>query len=334
VKKSIAAAGAGVCVALALPAAASAHATLLRSTPADRAVVPTAPHAVRFFFDDTVRVLSGIRAVRNGGGSVLGGRPRVEGGRTLVVPLQRIGDGDYTVLWRIVSDDGHTEAGVISFAVGAGRTPPVATLTASSGPTAKDVISRWLFFAGLLVASGGALFRVATGRGRATALVVPFVAAFLGASGLLPHHGTLSTRFGIAYAIATIVAALGATLAAVSIVEPRASRVVWPLGLMLLPLPSIAGHALDAGQPRIEIAVDIVHIAAAAAWTGGLVQLALLLRRGEARDVLRRFSAVALGAVLVLGATGVIRALAELRAVSQLWTTGYGRLLKIGRAHV
>jgi copper transport protein len=327
VRKRIAAAGAGVGIALALPVSAAAHATLLRSSPADRSVLTIAPHTVRFFFDDTVRVASGIRAVRNGGASVLAGQPYVGGSKTLVVPLQKIGEGDYTVLWRIVSDDGHTEAGVISFAVGTGRSPPLPSLSASSGPTPRDVISRWLFFAGLFVASGSALFRLATGAGHSSIALPGFVAAFLGASGLLPHEGTFSTRFGIAYAIATLVTAIGATTAAVALVEARAAAVAWVCGLLLLPLPSIAGHALDAGQPRIEVGVDVLHLASAAVWTGGLVQLVFALRSGARADLARRFSTLALVAVAVLSATGVIRALAELRSVSQLGTTGYGRLL-------
>jgi copper transport protein len=328
VKRIIAAAGAGIGVALALSVAAAAHATLLHSSPADRAVLPTAPREARFVFDDTVRVASGIRAVRNGDGSVLGGKPRIAGRKILVVPLRQIGNGDYTVLWRVVSDDGHTEAGVISFAVGAGRAPPSPTLSASNRPTARDVISRWLFFAGLLVASGGALFRIATGAGRTRILLPAFVAVFLGASGLLPHQGTLATRFGLAYAVATVVAAVGATCAAIAIVDARASLAVWVCGLLLLPLPSVAGHALDAGQLRIEVVVDVLHLSAAAVWTGGLVQLVFVLRARDARaDVVRRFSTLALVAVAVLSATGVIRALGELRTVSQLWTAGYGRLL-------
>ena len=333
-RKIIAAAGAGIGVALVLPATAAAHATLLRSSPANGAVLPTAPREVTFLFNDRVRVASGIQAVRNGDGSVLGGKPRVVGGKkTLVVPLAQVGNGDYTVLWRIVSDDGHLEAGVISFGVGSGRAAPTPSLTASSGPTARDVVSRWLLFAGLLVASGGALFRLATGAGRATLLVPAFLAVFLGASGLLPHHGTLATRFGVAYAIAAIVAALGGTAAAISFVDARLSGLAWALGLVLLPLPSFAGHALDAGVPRFEVAVDILHLAAAAVWTGGLVQLAFALRAGGSRmDLLRRFSTLALTAVVVLSATGVIRALGELRSVSQVWTTGYGRLLIVKTA--
>ena len=144
---------------------------------------------------------------------------------------------------------------------------------------------------------------------------------------MLPHAGTFSTRFGIAYAIATLVSAVGATAAAVAFVEARAAVVAWACGLALLPLPSIAGHALDPGQPRLEVLVDVLHLASAAVWTGGLVQLVFALRGGARADLLRRFSTLALAAVVVLSTTGVIRALSELRSVSQLWTTGYGRLL-------
>ena len=53
---------------------------------------------------------------------------------------------------------------------------------------------------------------------------------------------------------------------------------VWFFGLALLPLPSVGGHALDPGRPRVEVGVDLLHLAAAAVWTGGLVQLAFALR--------------------------------------------------------
>jgi methionine-rich copper-binding protein CopC len=62
-----------VLVALVLPAAARAHASLVRTDPRDGAVLSAAPRTVRFIFDDDVRLVSGVRAVRNGGGSVLAG---------------------------------------------------------------------------------------------------------------------------------------------------------------------------------------------------------------------------------------------------------------------
>jgi copper transport protein len=317
-------------VALTLPAAAAAHATLLRSVPADRSALRHAPAQARFVFDDVVRPASGIKAVRSVGTSVLAGRPRVIGGRTLVVPLARLRRGDYTVLWRVISDDGHTEAGVVTFSVGTGAPPGAAVLSASANPSFRDVVSRWLLFAGVLVAGGSAVFRLAVGPARIGALLVAFVAVFLGASGLLPHQGVFTSRFAGAYAVAALLAALGALAAAITAVYPPAEWVAWIAGVLVLPLPSIAGHSLDAGRPRIEVAVDVLHLAAAAVWTGGLVQLALSLRAaGERPALIRRFSTVALAAVAVLSATGLARALAELSEVSQLWSTGYGRLLVV-----
>jgi copper transport protein len=312
--------------ALALPGDAFAHAQLVRSTPADRAVLAAEPRAARFVFDDSVEVASGVRAVRNGDGSVLAGRPRIVGGRTLVVPLRRnLGNGDYTVLWRVVSDDGHEISGVIAFAVGAGRAPPTPSLTAGNGPSVEDVIARFLFLAGVLIAGGGALFRLVVGVGRERVQAAGFLLAFLGGTGLLAAQASVATRFGVAVAVATVVAALGTTAAAISTVEPRAAPVAWILGLLLLPVPSFAGHALDPGRPRIELVVDILHIVAAAAWFGGLAQLAFVLRHDP--DSGRRFSVLAVGAVVGLAATGVARALSELDSVSQVWSTGYGRLL-------
>jgi len=129
-----------VLCALILPASAWAHATLVRTVPANGAVLGTSPAEVRLVFNDTVRPGSGIKAIRNAGASVLAGKARVTGGRTLIVPLRsRLPDGDYTVLWRVVSNDGHIVAGVIAFAVGAGRPPPTAALTVGNGPSVRTL---------------------------------------------------------------------------------------------------------------------------------------------------------------------------------------------------
>jgi copper transport protein len=314
-----------ILAALCVPASAWAHANLVRSAPADRAVLDTAPRAVRFVFDDRVRVASGIRAIRNGGGSVLGGKARVVGGKTLVVPLRtNLGDGDYTVLWRIISDDGHTEAGVISFAVGVGVAAPKPALSATNGPSALNVLARWLFFAGFLVAVGGALFRLALGFAHVVVLRPALALVFVGGGILFFEGDRFATRSGLAFGIAALIAAAGVICAAV----PRLRIGAWVIALLLLPIPSFAGHAFDPGRPRVEVVVDALHLAAAAVWTGGLVQLLLALRAGEERErLLPRFSMLALAAVVVIAATGVGRAVVELRSVDQVWTTGYGRLL-------
>ena len=123
--------GAAALVALVLPAAAAAHANLVRLRPANGVALATPPSAVRVFFDDAIRPGPGVEAVRNGGGSVLARPAFAAHGnrRELVVPLRRgLAAGDYSVRWSVISDDGHNERGVTAFAVGAGAARPQATL--------------------------------------------------------------------------------------------------------------------------------------------------------------------------------------------------------------
>lgn len=293
----------------------------------------TAPASVKVVFDDTVRPSSGIRVIRNGDGSVLGGKPHVVSGRTLVIPLRSgLADGDYSVLWRVLSNDGHTAAGVLAFGVGTGRQPPQSALSADNGPGIQDVVSRFLFFAGLLTAVGLACFRFAVGAVGTRPLLGAFLLVFVGISGLA-HDASVSTRFGTAMAAGAVVAGVGALLAAIAPVYKRLGALAFVTALLLLPLPTLAGHSLDRGRGALEPIVDVLHVAAASVWLGGLVALGLaLVEAGDRAALVRRFSNIALTSVLVLALTGVIRALTELRAVSQIWSTGYGRVLIVKSA--
>ena len=326
--------------ALALPASAWAHASVVRTSPANGAVLDRAPADVRIVFDEAVRAASGVAAVRNGGGSVLGGEASVRGGDTLVVPLRAgLGDGDYSVRWAIVSDDGHLQSGVIAFAVGAGRAPPRAALAPlATGPTAGSVATRWLFFAGVLGAVGLALFSLVVWRpapkpdeaAERLALLVS-VFAVLAAVGAADeaHHAGLSTRAGTALGAGFVVALVVATLAAAATMERRALVPALVAALCLAPVPAVAGHALDPGLPRLNVVVDVLHVAAASAWVGVLVGL-LAVRPPE--EAMRRVVALAAGSVVVLGVTGIVRASFELVSLSQLWSTSYGRTLLVKTA--
>jgi copper transport protein len=347
-------------VAAALSAAAAAassawaHARLVSTSPPDGAVVLKPPHRVIIRFDDNVRVLAGTVVVHNSDKrSVVAGKPHATG-RTVLIPLRKLADGDYSIRWRILSDDGHTIAGVFAFAVGAGRAPPSSTLAAGGeGPRARDVVSRWLFFSGLLVAVGIALFLPLAWRPalRAAGAAVEeralwplafggFFLAFVGVAGLVPHHDS-GTRFGTVYEIGGVIAIVGATLAAIALVDERVARGAFVAALALLPVPSLAGHALDRGQVRpLNVVADVLHVAAASVWTGGLLALALALPRATSRltpeqrsrftaALVPRLSTLALASVAVIAVTGLVRALSELSAVSQLWSSGYGRALVI-----
>ncbi len=319
----------GALLALACPAAAWAHARVLLVEPANGAVLVRPPAEVRVVFDDTVRAGPGIAAIRNGGGSVLAGRGRVDGGRTLVVPLRRgLPDGDYSVRWSIVSDDGHLESGVLAFAVGAGRAPPLAALAPeATGPSAGSVAARWLLTAGILGAVGIALFalvaRPADGERVALILSAAAVLAAIGAAEEV-HRVGLDTRDGRTLGAGFVAGVVVATAAAAATLERRALRPALVLALGLAAVPALAGHALDPGLARVNVVADVLHVAAASAWTGVLIGLVALPGAN-----MRRATQLALGAVLVLGATGVVRASFELTHAAQLWTTSYGRTLLV-----
>ena len=311
-------------VALAFPAGASAHAFLLQTIPADHSVSATPPTQVLVSFNDTVNVGPGNTVVGAGGGSVLAGPPRAHG-KTLVLPLQSgLPNGDYSVRWSIISDDGHLEQGVLAFGVGTGP-PPTSTLRARTGVGVVTMLLRWLFLSALFITAGVALFDLLVwrgvprewfGAGEATLAVA--------AAALVYHSGAgLSTRFGLAVSIAGIAAAAIAVAATLMFI-PR--RLVSVAALAPLPVPTLAGHALDAGRSWVDAPIDFVHVLAVSFWLGGLVVLALIVASREAG---RRFARLAVLAVVLIAATGVGNALAELRSFSQLWTTGYGESILV-----
>jgi copper transport protein len=348
-------------VAAVVAPSAAAHAVLQRSIPADRSVVQRAPAVVLLSYDDPVEPAPGIAAIRNGGGSVLRGKPRTFG-KELIVPLKHgLGDGVYSVRWQVVSADGHETGGVIAFAVGSGN--PVAALSAgSSGPGAAVVLNRWLWFLGLLAAAGIAVFQVVVWRPtvgdldrdagelegserRASSLLLAacFGLALAGALGLLAlSHDPESTRFGRVLIAGAALAGIGLGVSLLSFAVRLARPVALLAAVAMLPLPTLAGHALDPGRSRLDVAVDVAHVTSAGVWLGGLLSLLVIapwaaVALGERRASLLqplavRFSSLALAAVALLVASGIWRAVVELSSFSQLWTTGYGRAILVKSA--
>jgi copper transport protein len=326
-----------VALALALAPSASAHARLIDTKPAAGGTLGTAPSEVQLLFDDPVGVAAGNDVVGSDRRSVLGGNPRLRHrDRELVLPLRTIGNGDYTVGWKIVSDDGHLESGVFAFRVGAtdgaADLPRPVLAAASTRPGAMDVLARFLYLGGILLAGGAALFYLLVsrsgGRRLATTISVALGVAVVGGAWLLHATHGGATRFDHVVELALFVGAAGAVVAALARPYPRLLPLALAASLALLAAPTLAGHALGSGEARpLSVVADLFHVVAAAFWTGGLLQLALLLRGGPDERVVRRFSLLALPAVALIALSGLARALVELNAVSQLWATGYGRAL-------
>ena len=99
---------------------------------------------------------------------------------------------------------------------------------------------------------------------------------------------------------------------------------------------SLQGHGAADGD-WLAVALDWLHLAAMAAWLGGIAPLALLLARRDAAGVpasalVPRFSAVALVSVAALAVSGAYAAWIHVGNVGALLSTTYGRalLVKLG----
>jgi putative copper resistance protein D len=143
-------------------------------------------------------------------------------------------------------------------------------------------------------------------------------------------------RHGLLLLLAAFLAAAGSLPARVDWLAVRGETLL--LAAAALVLLAASGHAA-AVEPGTGLAVvaDGVHLLAAGAWIGGLLPLAALLKAagteggadGRPYAVLaaRRFSRLALMAVVVLAASGVANTVTQVGGVAALIGTPYGRLL-------
>jgi copper transport protein len=351
-------------VALAFPAAASAHATLRSATPSFRAELKQGPSVIRLHFDQQVKVLPGSIRVLNGVGKNFA-EPAKTNGTYVTATVRHLKLGAYTVRWQAVSADSHVVSGVWTFGVGV-PAPAVDNAYGAGGPTTREHVVRWIWFLGLALTIGALGLRLIVLRGLAVPRTLQrriAVAAGLGAfatihAGIvafslraedalqLPFgrflYGDLSpmatTRFGVAFVAMTLVFALVLALVYVSWLLDRIEPLVpaFALAVVFAGGLSVSGHdAVDRGSSwKTEIA-DWLHLSAASLWIGALATMAVLLWTGAPelrKAAFMRFSRLATVLIAVVLGAGVYLAIVRLPHLSDLWSSGYGRVLlvKIG----
>jgi copper transport protein len=351
-------------VALAFPAAASAHATLRSTVPHFGTETRTSPSRIALHFDQHVKVLPGSIRVLNGAGKDFA-LPAHVAGTTVVAGVRPLKLGSYTVRWRAISADSHVVSGVWTFGVGV-PAAAVANAYGAGGPTTTEHLVRWLWFLGLALAIGSLGLRliclrgqpvprelerkiaVASGLGVVVALQAGIAAFSLRSEDALQLpfsaflYGDLSpiaaTRFGHAFVVMTLGFALVLALVYLSWLLDRVALLVPAFGLSLLFVGGLSwsGHdAVDAGSSWKTAIADWIHIAAACVWIGGLAAMVGLLWYGAPalrRVAFMNFSRMATVLIaLVLGA-GTYLSIVRLPHLHDLWTEGYGQVLlvKIG----
>ncbi|HKY67495.1 MAG TPA: CopD family protein, partial [Acidimicrobiales bacterium] len=93
---------------------------------------------------------------------------------------------------------------------------------------------------------------------------------------------------------------------------------------------TVAGHAWTAPDRWVAVASDLAHLGAIAVWIGGVVALLAVLPLLDASGrtaTATRFSALALGAAVVVAVSGTVSGWQQVRSIDALTSTTYGRLL-------
>jgi methionine-rich copper-binding protein CopC len=98
--------------------AASAHAHLQMSIPADGSVITTSPNNLMLHFSEAARLTTLSIQKDNEPKQELKPLPTTAA-QHVSVPLTQLTPGTYTVTWRAVSDDGHVMPGTLHFTVAA-----------------------------------------------------------------------------------------------------------------------------------------------------------------------------------------------------------------------
>jgi copper transport protein len=348
-------------VALAVPAAASAHATLLQTSPQVGQRLAVSPRQVRLRFDQSVKVLANGIQVFDAKGRIVSGPPHVSATdpRVVVAPLRVLPRGAYTIRWAAISDDSHVGRGVFTFGVRTAA-PPISQAYGASGPTVAEHVVRWLYFVSLALLTGGIGFRLlvlrgpvprpverrfyrVTGIGVVAALEVGILAFLLRAEDALQLpftaflYGDLSpfanaTRLGQAFVAMELGFAVVAALLFLAWLTER-RWLLWPAFLLSLALGSglsLASHQAD-DRGWLPSFADWVHLSAATLWIGGLLSLGLVVwgDRGLRRTAFWRFSAIAGPLVALVVAAGTYMTFKRFPALHDLWSVDYGRLLLI-----
>jgi methionine-rich copper-binding protein CopC len=116
---------------VAVPTTALAHDVLERTNPADGTTVSTMPASVVLTFSENPLDIGAQVLVVGPSGPVSSGVPTISGRDVTQAVAADAPGGDYTVTYRVTSDDGHPVSGTFSFHATVGRDGSTATAGAT-----------------------------------------------------------------------------------------------------------------------------------------------------------------------------------------------------------
>ena len=345
---------------------ASAHASLVSTTPVDGQSVPTVPQIVSATFSESISADVGGLTVRNTHGDrVDDGNSSVSSNTLQVTVPTDLPEGTYIATYRVLSADGHPVSGSWLFGVGTAPVDPSAASAKGTGDAGWEVvgaIARFVIYLTALLAAGLAFFLAFLHDQRADRWkLVPIVrisavvglfgivgsvvaqAALLTGKGLSAAtdgkvlQSVLTDRLG--WASAVLLIGLAAVHLSTDTNRLLAAQVLSFYGGLAVTVSfALFGHNTEAPYRWLAFTSDIVHVTAAAVWLGGLVGLTMVLLRRAPHPVrstamiLSRFSTAAAVSVLALVLAGGAMTWIETGSVKALFTTTYGQLVLVKMA--
>ncbi|WP_079914434.1 copper resistance CopC/CopD family protein [Paenibacillus sp. 32352] len=343
-----------------LPNPVSAHASLVESVPPANAELNEPPGSITLTFNE--RLEDGIYYVRVYDSSkkqVTANKAQLNANRTSVeLQLPKLGQGSYLVTYHVISADGHPVEGTYLFAVGQslGNQPAEALPSMehmhSHGLSTQlgfmeilQYISRILYYALMLLFTGWVVWQRFYGsrsdsvssllqqwsmqlqRGYLLAFLFfmfTHVFALIGDGG--PEaFAVIFTKTIIGYIwIASLVVSL---LGLVLLYRRLWLDLTWVALVWLT--KGLNGHAAAFQPLKQTLLLDIIHLAAAALWVGGLLMLIVLWRHSKEEGLrfFPRFSSTALASIVLLVLSGILSVLIFLPNVEYIVETQWGKLL-------
>ena len=354
--------------ALLFPIHVFAHASLDEVSPAPDSRLDSPPGQISLTFNERLeKSLYYIKVLYSDGQSAVSKKAVMsEDQRTLTLELpEKLPDDYYTVSYKVISADGHPVEMSYIFTVGDANSP--AAVTQADEPQTMDgmqmtngnghdesldigqmilFLSRMAYFLTMLCLVGwlfwGILAPMNSDALRQlhkfwfTVLQRAFLLALICMIALqLPDMidewtgasfvDLLGTSIGLSWISSLLLSVIGFYVL-------RRSQMVDALWIaLLLAAKSISGHAMAYDPPLRTIALDWVHLLAAAIWAGGLLFVVVHWRkhRDYTLQFLPTFSRASWMSLLALIATGVASTLIFLPKLSYIVYTRWGILLLV-----
>lgn len=324
----------------AMASSAFAHAEFQSSSPAANAVLEELPTGVRLQFSEPVGALTLEWLFPDGTHGTATAKATPDG--LLLSAPPATGRGTYVLNWRVVSTDGHPIGGALVFSLGevTGTAEP-----AIDTAVIPAIIARFLAILSMIFAVGATLYAAVIGPlspsaarfGRVAALAaVPLAFVALAAYGLdLLGRGPSALLSPALWQVAITVprgwgflVGAGAALIAGGRLRQRPAVALAALVLGALSL-AVSGHSSSGENRWIGQPLMMLHAVALIFWVGGLPPLISSLSGQGGLTALRRFSNIALPAVIVLVASGVGLVLIRSADIATLIASDWGKLLAL-----